>query len=296
MNTTQLECFIKTAYTLNFMSAAEQLNMSQPAISKQIQSLENELGIKLFDRTTRNVKLTIMGKNFLPDAENILKEINKSKQKIHEFGRKEKYAMRIGYHDTNELEWISQILEKVLNKYPNIYPELYLNLDDVNLNELEKGNLDILIAINDHLETKGNICFMNIRDTCLICAVSDKHILSKQNITNFDELSQYPQIMYTPFSSAHSFSGKNIIAPINQIQPLYICSSSSEAYALAATGIGYVLIPNIIRKNFKNIKFLEVENTQVKQFGIYYNKNKVFPALKMFLELAKKFFPNSSGI
>ena len=57
----QIECFLTVAEFLNFAKAAEQMNISQPAITRQIQSLENELGGKLFQRSTRVVRLTENG-------------------------------------------------------------------------------------------------------------------------------------------------------------------------------------------------------------------------------------------
>ena len=61
MNTSQLECFISLANTLNYMKTSEQLGLTQPAVTKQIQSLETELCCKLFNRTTRSVTLTRAG-------------------------------------------------------------------------------------------------------------------------------------------------------------------------------------------------------------------------------------------
>lgn len=72
MNTFQLDCFIAVADTLNFARAAERLGITQPAVTHQIQTLENELDIKLFARSTRSVKLTPEGVLFLNDAREIL--------------------------------------------------------------------------------------------------------------------------------------------------------------------------------------------------------------------------------
>ena len=72
MNTVQLTCFITVAETLNFLKTAELLHISQPAVTKQIKTLEDELKVKLFHRTTRSVELTTEGIIFLNDAKNIM--------------------------------------------------------------------------------------------------------------------------------------------------------------------------------------------------------------------------------
>ena len=65
----QIECFLAVAEFLNFAKAAEQMNISQPAITRQIQSLEDELGGKLFQRSTRVVRLTENGHIFMVEAQ-----------------------------------------------------------------------------------------------------------------------------------------------------------------------------------------------------------------------------------
>ena len=64
MNTTQLECFMAVSNFLNFSRAAEHLRITQPAVSHQINTLEDELGVKLFRRTSKSVRLTEEGFQF----------------------------------------------------------------------------------------------------------------------------------------------------------------------------------------------------------------------------------------
>lgn len=72
MNTMQLACFLAVAETLSFARAAEQLHVTQPAVTQQIHSLESELNTQLFRRTTRTVELTHAGLIFLGDAKLML--------------------------------------------------------------------------------------------------------------------------------------------------------------------------------------------------------------------------------
>ena len=75
MTTMQLECFLAVTETLNFAKAASQLNVTQPAVTQQIRTLEEELNVKLFKRTTRMVQLTPEGQIFFDDARDILNKI-----------------------------------------------------------------------------------------------------------------------------------------------------------------------------------------------------------------------------
>lgn len=71
MNTSQIQCFLTIADTLNFARAAEQLHITQPAVTQQLHALEKELGVRLFHRSTHSVRLTDEGMLFLPDARQI---------------------------------------------------------------------------------------------------------------------------------------------------------------------------------------------------------------------------------
>ena len=82
MNTVQIECFLAVSEHLNFSRASEALKITQPAVSHQIQTLEEELGVKLFKRTSKSVSLTPEGIQFLPDAELILKTVISAKERL----------------------------------------------------------------------------------------------------------------------------------------------------------------------------------------------------------------------
>ena len=82
MNTIQLECFLSVAEHLNFSRASEELKITQPAVSHQIRSLEEELDVRLFRRTSKSVSLTQEGMLFLPDAQLILKTALSARERL----------------------------------------------------------------------------------------------------------------------------------------------------------------------------------------------------------------------
>ena len=84
LNTTQLECFLAVANCLNFSRAAEQLRLTQPAVSHQISTLEDELGVKLFKRTSKSVRLTQEGYLYTQYAGEIMRLFNVSRGRLLE--------------------------------------------------------------------------------------------------------------------------------------------------------------------------------------------------------------------
>lgn len=123
MNTVQLECFVSVAEHLNFSRASESLHVSQPAVSHQIQTLENELGVKLFKRTSKSVELTEEGMLFLADARYILKTAFDAKERL---GKHMNHtAFDIGCHNMFEVNLLPSVFQQLHDNYPSLRPAVH---------------------------------------------------------------------------------------------------------------------------------------------------------------------------
>ena len=122
MNTTQLSCFLSVADFLNFSRAAKQLRMTQPAVSHQINSLEDELGVKLFARTSKYVRLTQEGYLFRQYAQQILSLTMISQKRLQE--SRHTYVIRfgIGCHSSLELQFLKPVLQALHREFPSLHP------------------------------------------------------------------------------------------------------------------------------------------------------------------------------
>lgn len=103
MNTMQIACFLAVAETLNFARAAEQLHVTQPAVTQQIRSLEAELNLQLFRRTTRIVELTQDGFMFLGDAKAMLEIFERAKQRAVRSIPDTRESFVIGCHSNSDI-------------------------------------------------------------------------------------------------------------------------------------------------------------------------------------------------
>lgn len=122
MTTMQLECFLAVAETLNFAKAAGQLNVTQPAVTQQIHSLEEELNVQLFRRTTRMVQMTPEAYAFLDDARHILHLIHFTKRRFREQGSEGRLPFNIGSHAHNDLDLLTDVLRSMAEIYPEMLP------------------------------------------------------------------------------------------------------------------------------------------------------------------------------
>lgn len=120
MNSKQLKYIITLAETRNFSQAAQNLNISQPAFSKHIISVENEFGIKLFDRGSNPLSLTPAGEFFVQKAKQFLIEEEKVIKKIEEYKSGETGVLTIGIPPFRSLYLLPGIIGKIKHKFPKI--------------------------------------------------------------------------------------------------------------------------------------------------------------------------------
>ncbi|MEG9437360.1 LysR family transcriptional regulator [Edaphobacter sp. HDX4] len=143
MELKHLTSFVAVASKLSFVRAANQLHLSQPALTGQIQKLEEELGVQLFERNRRMVKLTDAGKIFLEDANSILARTRKAAERVQRAARGEIGRLRIGFVSSAALAIVPNIVIEYRRQSPGV------SLDLINLRTVSqvKGLLGKTIDI-----------------------------------------------------------------------------------------------------------------------------------------------------
>ena len=148
VNFKQLEYFTDLAQTLNYTETARRLYVSQTAITKQIQNLEQELNAVLFDRTKKHVSLTAAGKIFYAEAQKILEQARSARKHLEPFQRGEKGILKIGFLKDSDFEMMRNLVTGFHERYPDIRLELggHIRKDLEDL--LDSGELDVILNID----------------------------------------------------------------------------------------------------------------------------------------------------
>ncbi len=148
VNFKQLEYFTDLAQTLNYTETARRLYVSQTAITKQIQNLEQELNAVLFDRTKKHVSLTAAGKIFYAEAQKILEQARSARKHLESFQRGEKGILKIGFLKDSDFEMMRNLVTGFHERYPDIRLELggHIRKDLEDL--LDSGELDVILNID----------------------------------------------------------------------------------------------------------------------------------------------------
>lgn len=278
MNTYQLECFLSLANTLNFAKTAEQLHTSQPAITRQIQSLEKELQTQLFYRSKRNVELSEDGKSFISDAKSMIDISNRAIHKFHERTGKIE-LLSIASASTGRIAFLTPVLIQLKSQYPNLHPTLLTISTPQALKKIEEGTVHI--AIGAKMEYPKNCIYKELTKSKLVCLYHEKFDLdSKQEIT-YDILKEYPCILFNPLNVPQKFDSMN---------ERYYCDYPQEAIILAESGMGITILPEILIPEFVNLPRRELSNEEEISYGLYYKANTSSKLVRTFVKVAKEQF------
>ena len=175
MNTQQLESFVQVAENLNFARAAEVLNITQSAVSRQIHSLEGELGTRLFLRSTRAVALTPDGLSFLDDAKEILTRLQMAALKIGQHSQMNLEILTIGCINELYLDLLSELLARYRKQIPEIHPFLRIVPSRSILNFFFNGEMDLLLGFPDDIPEREGILYQEIARVPICCVVPANH-------------------------------------------------------------------------------------------------------------------------
>ncbi len=291
MNTTQLECFVKVAETLNFVQAAEHLHLSQPAVSKQIASLEAELGTMLFSRTTHSVALTRAGQRFLPDAQSILHLGYHAKQTIRASRYEDTDSLRIGYTDSHELIRLSSVFQSLRVIYPRFTPILCCDSWDANIRGVQQRELDLCLCFRTESRPSEAQQFLTLLEEKMFCVVPKGHPLSFAQQLRKEQVYGLPQVLCIPhnFKRRYYAGDKEASIPIGEGQKLTVCTSASEAYALVRSGFGYCLLPEHVVVPEADLDFLEWPIASAGIYGVILPEGRYSKLIADFIRLAQAF-------
>jgi LysR family transcriptional regulator, benzoate and cis,cis-muconate-responsive activator of ben and cat genes len=135
MELRHLRYFIAVAEELNFSRAAERLNVSQPPLSRQIRDLEDELNVKLFERTHQEVKLTTVGRALLIRARELVREAELLRARAHQMEGVLYEDLQLGYAPAPT----AAIISGILSRYHELAPGSSVTLHDLSLSEILAG-------------------------------------------------------------------------------------------------------------------------------------------------------------
>jgi DNA-binding transcriptional LysR family regulator len=142
MELRHLRYFIAVAEELNFRRAADKLHIAQPPLSTQIKALERELRVRLFERTTRSVRLTHTGRVFLEEAKAVVQASEQAEQRARQAEQGLSGVLRVGVIAPMANAWLAGILRKFRQKFPGVQLSFFDMTSAEQLRRLQAYELD----------------------------------------------------------------------------------------------------------------------------------------------------------
>lgn len=291
MNTFQLSCFLAVAEYLNFSQAAQQLHVTHPAVSQQIQSLEKELEVKLFQRTTRSVRLTEEGKVFYNDAKQIVEISDRAKRRLDRSANRAIEELSIGYYNIPCMFLTTDILKILKSKRPQLHPRLRTIPFQHIYRMLEEGDLDAIVGFKEPANMKIKARYKEITKVPLMCCCPDRHPLENQAEISLEQLKGERLVLFAP--SKDHVPAAQIHVQLIEEQPIsdfYFCESAEAISVLVKAGYGLSVLPDFLIPDTIGITKIPIKDISPASFGVYYHSLQAPPALKDFLQCMKDFF------
>lgn len=207
MITQRLKYFVTLAKLKNYTKAAQELYISQPALSKQIVSLEEDLGVKLFDRNTKQVRLTFAGEVLFEQAKLLIAQEENIRHQLNIASKVEKVNLIIG----NSTGWGTYHLPYVFNRLIIEYPNVSISLRQYNysviLQNLSRKLINIAIVRVSDLTLLQNYDYRVIHSSGLAAFTNSSHRFARTDTIHFRDLVnetfvQLKESMSAPFINA----------------------------------------------------------------------------------------------
>lgn len=173
----QLRYFVAVAEEGSVSRAAQRLHLSQPPLSTQLRQLEDELGVRLFERSNRGIVLTAAGTVFQAEARAVLARLEQGKRQAREAGREDVGTLTVGFVSIAALGVLPPALKAFRARYPAVEVELHELTTDAQVRELRAGRLDLGVGLAPVEE--ADLQFEGVLREPLLLAAPASHALAR---------------------------------------------------------------------------------------------------------------------
>ncbi|MDW7671103.1 MAG: LysR substrate-binding domain-containing protein [Bacillota bacterium] len=288
MEMRQLKCFASVAEYLSFTEAARHLYVAQSAVSQQIAALEKELGVSLFQRNKRSVKLTNAGQVLLKETQFLLSRMNEAVEKARQADVGLIGTLRIGFLGYTE----RIILPPLIRRFRKLYPQIELKLDQYHHGELiemlSNEELDIGFTLAFGIEPVSSLDVQTIFQENISVVMHEDHPMASLKTVDLAALASEPFVVINRRESPQGYQ-----------QTLQICSNHGftprieheprlmqTLLMLVDAGLGISILPLSAQLQASDtLRFIPLkEQQQGHELVAAWKRNNTNPSIPLFLK------------
>jgi DNA-binding transcriptional LysR family regulator len=244
----EMRAFVRSVELGGFSAASRDLDLTPSALSKLVTRMEDRLGVRLMNRTTRKLALTAEGEAYFASAKRILTDIEEAEAEVTRFSAQPKGLLRINVGVAFAMHQLVKALPRFLERYPDI--ELEITVTDRVVDLIEEG-ADVAIRtgnLRDSSLIAKKICDLH-RVICASPAYLKKHGVPKSpedlSHHNCVSISGAPQLRRWPFDTVDTSNGQNGIRSVD-VTGNVSANNAETLLQLAATGVGIIRLSDVI--------------------------------------------------
>jgi DNA-binding transcriptional LysR family regulator len=267
MELRHLRYFVRVAEDLNFTKAAVALRVAQPALSRQVQDLEDEIGVDLLVRGPRGVSLTAEGKLFATEAKLILANADAAVENVRALARGEYGTLQVGYAPSPTVD----MLPPALAAFRKAVPRVTVNLHDLAGDEistgLRRGELELGLMVRPLKTNAEGLAFESLLRVPLVVTCAPDHPLAKLRRVKVHQLLEHPLVVFRrdDYSDYHHMLDEVFLG---QSPPRIAveCDSMSSLVTEVIGGRGIALVSRLAERAIgPRLTFRAIQDTDVFQ-------------------------------
>ncbi|OFZ29005.1 MAG: LysR family transcriptional regulator [Bdellovibrionales bacterium RIFCSPHIGHO2_01_FULL_40_29] len=275
LNLSQLQTFVTVVAEGSMTAAADKLYLTQPAVSQQMKNLEDELGVELIVRGSKQIKMTAQGEVLYDHAKRILSLVQQTEISIKSVGAQLRGELRIGTLNSIGLHLMSPVVSRLLKYNPDFKIKVDYSTGEALLQNYKKGELDILVLpeIEKHFKTtlsdsKAQVLFQE--EMWLVGSGKDEFYPPQLNL---EEIKKIP---YVHFSNEFPEFDQLLKSKVGTLQSVFESSNVGTLKRVIEAGLGIGFLPShSIRKQVRGgrLNHIRILDFDYKMDFIYYFKS-----------------------
>lgn len=291
MTLTRIQYFIEATRYENFTEAARRLYVAQPNLSKQISQLEQELGVQLFYRANRTVRLTAAGRYLFEQLDGLPEKVAAAFEQARALGRGESGSLSVGILEGQE---VNDCLLERLQLFHDTYPELELHLERGGFSNLraglQNGSYDLILTLSFETDAMADTSSACILQQSGYIAINRKHPLSHCEALSLGQLRNENFVVISPAESptgyqlflkqceAYGFT-PNVVRQLSSLESLLLCVEA---------GIGIALLDKNTRLEYsRDVRLIPIPGSTPVNVSAVWMSNNAMPALKRLIQILK---------
>lgn len=266
----QLRAFATVADTEAFARAAERLHVSPSGLSMLVRELEDQLGVRLFYRSTRLVRLTDAGTEFLPLAKRTLADLEAAVAASRSLGAVKRGRVSLSASIVAAATLLPAALQSFAARYPGIQCVVKDGFEEDIRDQVRRGDVDL--GVGTLIDGEPGVDQIALFEDYLVALLGDGHPLAKKRAVTWRELARFPLICLTPRSPSRQLADAALRTAGVHVTPAYEVSFSSTVISMVAAGLGVAALPVHVRQVSRRVKVharLLVRPTVQRRLGVF---------------------------